>query len=157
MRKNGSVAIVGARVVTPGQDLGVVNVRIEEERIAGVGPDVRPTSADRTIEADGLTLLPGFVDIHSHGRSGCDFCDATDEAFATIGRDKLQDGVTGFLATGLTRPEAELAELCRCAERYKRGTGNRERRSASRRTPQKRLVISDVPRLQDCYGRAAYP
>lgn len=113
------LVIEGANVITPGHALGVVNVRIEEERIAGVGPDVRSTSADRTIKADGLTLLPGFVDIHSHGRSGCDFCDATDEAFATIGRDKLQDGVTGFLATGLTRPEAELAELCRCAERYK--------------------------------------
>ena len=110
--------IVGSRVVTPGRDLGVVNVRIENGRIVGVGPDLRPTSADRVIEAAGL-LLPGFVDIHSHGRSGCDFCDATDEAFATIGRDKLRDGVTGFLATGLTRPEAELAELCRCAERYK--------------------------------------
>ena len=110
--------IVGSRVVTPGRDLGVVNVRIENGRIVGVGPDLRPTSADRVIEVAGL-LLPGFVDIHSHGRSGCDFCDATDEAFATIGRDKLRDGVTGFLATGLTRPEAELAELCRCAERYK--------------------------------------
>ena len=113
------LVIEGANVITPGHDLGVVNVRIEAERIADVGPDVRPTSADCAIEADGLTLLPGFVDIHSHGRSGCDFCDATDEAFETIGRDKLQDGVTGFLATGLTRPEAELAELCHCTERYK--------------------------------------
>ena len=76
------------------------------------------------MDAGGLTLVPGFVDIHSHGRSGRDFCDATDEAFATIGRDKLKDGVTSFLATGLTRPEDELAELCRCAERYKRGTWN---------------------------------
>ena len=124
---NMGLVIEGANVITPGHDLGVVNVRIEEKRIADVGPDVQPMSADRAIKADGLTLLPGFVDIHSHGRSGCDFCDATDEAFATIGRDKLQDGVTGFLATGLTRPEAELAELCRCAECYKRGTGNGER------------------------------
>ena len=135
------ITIVGARVVTPGRDLGVVTVRAEAGRIVAVGcPDEAGSSrngggshevcalpGDRVIKADGLTLLPGFVDIHSHGRSGCDFCDATDEAFATIGRDKLQDGVTGFLATGLTRPEAELAELCRCAERYKRGTGNGER------------------------------
>ena len=31
----------------------------------------------------------------------------------------MKDGVTGFLATGLTRPEENLAEMCRCAERYK--------------------------------------
>ena len=108
-----------AHAVTPGRDLGVVGVRVEDGRIVAVGRDVRPAAGDRIVDADGLTLLPGFVDIHSHGRSGCDFCDATDAAFETIGRDKLKDGVTGFLATGLTRPEEELAELCRCAERYK--------------------------------------
>ena len=113
-----------AHAVTPGKDLGVVDVRVDDGRIVAVGRDVRPAAGDRIVDADGLTLLPGFVDIHSHGRSGCDFCDATDAAFKTIGRDKLKDGVTGFLATGLTRPEEELAELCRCAERYKaRGEG----------------------------------
>lgn len=114
-----SKVISGAHVVTPGRDLGVAGVRIEDGCIAAIGPEIHPTAGDEVVEADGLTLLPGFVDIHSHGRSGADFCDATDEAFAKIGRGKLADGVTGFLATGLTRPEDELAELCSCAERYK--------------------------------------
>ena len=112
--------IEGAHVVTPGKDLGVAPVRIVDGRIAAVGAGVRAAEGDRVFAVDGLTLLPGFVDIHSHGRSGHDFCDATDEAFSAIGRDKLKDGVTGFLATGLTRPEEELAELCSAAERYKR-------------------------------------
>ena len=118
------LVIEGARVVTPGRDLGVARVRIAGGRIAAVGDDARPAEGDEVVAADALTLLPGFVDIHSHGRSGFDFCDATDEAFATIARDKLKDGVTSFLATGLTRPEEDLAELCRCAERCKsRGEG----------------------------------
>lgn len=116
--------IDSARVVTPGHDLGVTGMRVEDGRIVAVGAEARPAAGDRILAADGLTLLPGFVDIHSHGRSGHDFCDATDAAFDAIGHDKLADGVTGFLATGLTRPEEELAELCRCAERYKaRGAG----------------------------------
>ena len=116
---NGSLAVVGARVVTPGRDLGMATVLIEDGRIAAVGQDVRPAAGDEILEAEGLTLLPGFVDIHSHGRGGSDFCDATDAAFDAIGNGKLSDGVTGFLATGLTRPEDELAEMCRAAERYK--------------------------------------
>ena len=121
MQEGGTTPMVvaGARVVTPGKDLGVVPVRIEGGYIAAVGPEARPAAGDSVIDASGLTLLPGFVDIHSHGRGGCDFCDATDEAFRTIGRGKPADGVTGFLATGLTRPEDELAEMCRCAERYR--------------------------------------
>jgi len=119
-----SLTVSGAHVVTPGRDLGIVSVRIAGGRIAAVGADVRPSPGDEEVQADGMFLMPGFTDIHSHGRSGADFCDATDESFATIGRDKLRDGVTGFLATGLTRPEDELAEMCRCAERYKtRGKG----------------------------------
>ena len=119
--------IKGAHAITPGRDLGVVSVRIEDGRVAEVGGGLVAKSGEETVDAEGLTLVPGFVDIHSHGRGGCDFCDATDEAFDTIGRGKLKDGVTGFLATGLTRPEEDLAEMCRAAERYKRGMGNGER------------------------------
>jgi len=119
----GGLSISGARVFTPGRNLGVATVRIEDGRIVAVGADVRPSAGDRVVDAGGLALLPGFVDIHSHGRGGCDFCDATDAAFDTIGRGKLADGVTGFLATGLTRPEEELAEMCRAAERYKKRKG----------------------------------
>ena len=117
--RSGNIVVEHVRAVTPGRDLGICGIRIEGGRIAAIGPDVRSVDGDETLDGTGLTAIPGFIDIHSHGRSGADFCDATDEAFATIGRDKLRDGVTGFLATGLTRPEAELAELCRCAERYK--------------------------------------
>ncbi len=116
--------IRGARVVTPGRDMGVASVRTAGGRIAEVGHGLAAAEGEEVVQAEGLTLLPGFVDIHSHGRGGADFCDATDAAFDTIGRGKLEDGVTAFLATGLTRPEAELAEMCRCAERYKaRGGG----------------------------------
>ena len=119
--------IKGAHAITPGRDLGVVSVRIEDGRVAEVGGGLVAKSGEETVDAEGLTLVPGFVDIHSHGRGGADFCDATDAAFDTIGRGKLADGVTGFLATGLTRPEEELAEMCAAAERYRRRTGNGER------------------------------
>jgi len=110
-----------ARVVTPGKDLGVTDVIIEGGLIVSVGASCRhlPPEGAEDVDAAGLIALPGFVDIHSHGRGGADFCDLTDAAFDKIGRGKLADGVTSFLATGLTRPEEDLAELCRCVERYK--------------------------------------
>ena len=142
-----SLLIENVRVVTPGKaDLASGFIRCANARIDEIGPmgtdpakgpmgtvptkgpmgtvptesmgTVPPEAVER-FDAAGLIALPGFIDIHSHGRSGADFCDATDEAFDKIGHDKRADGVTGFLATGLTRPEEDLAELCRCAERYK--------------------------------------
>ena len=116
--------IRGAHVYSPGYDLGQSSVRTEGGVIKEVSTALTPAPGEEVVEAEGFALLPGFVDIHSHGRGGADFCDATDAAFDTIGVGKLADGVTSFLATGLTRPESDLAELCRAAERYKaRGVG----------------------------------
>ena len=122
-----SVRIDNARIITPGKDLGIASLCLDGDRIVCIGDD--SAQADETIDARGLIALPGFIDIHSHGRGGADFCDLTDKAFETIGRGKLADGVTGFLATGLTRPESDLAELCRCAERYKASHGDAEAQS----------------------------
>ena len=113
-----------AHVISPGVDLPDASVRIRDGRVAAVGRDIAPEPGEETVGLHGQYLAPGFIDIHTHGRSGHDFCDLTDEAFDVMGRDRLADGVTGFLATGLTRPESDLAEMCRCAERYKtKGVG----------------------------------
>lgn len=111
--------IRNARVVSPGVDKPGADVLAVDGTIAAVGRGLAVREGDDVVDATGLTVAPGFVDIHTHGRSGCDFCDLTDDAFDVMGRDRTKDGVTGFLATGLTRPEEELAELCRLTERYK--------------------------------------
>lgn len=41
------------------------NVAIENDQIRSIGPEVRE-SAEQAVEADGLILAPGFIDIHSH-------------------------------------------------------------------------------------------
>ena len=113
-----------AHVISPDVDLPDASVRVRDGRIAAVGSDLAPEPGEKTVDLHGQYLAPGFIDIHTHGRSGHDFCDLTDTAFDVMGRDRLADGVTGFLATGLTRPESDLAEMCRCAERYKaKGAG----------------------------------
>jgi len=113
-----------AHVISPGVDLQDASVRVRDGRVAAVGCDLASEPGEKIVDLHGQYLAPGFIDIHTHGRSGHDFCDLTDEAFDVMGRDRLADGVTGFLATGLTRPESDLAEMCRCAERYKaKGAG----------------------------------
>ena len=58
--------IVNARVIDgsggPSRD---VNVRIEGDRIVAVG-DFEPSTGDTVIDAGGLVLAPGFIDVHSH-------------------------------------------------------------------------------------------
>ena len=67
-----ALLLKGARVVTPGKDLGVTTLRLEDGLVAGIGADAGSAAADTVLDAEGLTALPGFVDIHTHGRSGYD-------------------------------------------------------------------------------------
>ncbi len=111
--------IRNCRIVSPGVDIPKGNLLIEDDRIAAVGR-IPAGDADRIVAGEGLIAAPGFIDIHSHGRSGFDFCDAMPEAFAAIGRGKLRDGVTGFLATSLSVSDQDLRDFCRQAELYNR-------------------------------------
>ena len=60
------MVIVNARVIDgsggPSRDM---NVRVVADRIAAVG-DFEPSAHDTVVDAGGLVLAPGFVDVHSH-------------------------------------------------------------------------------------------
>ncbi|HUY49430.1 MAG TPA: amidohydrolase family protein [Streptosporangiaceae bacterium] len=62
----GSV-IRGGRIIDPatGQD-GYSDLVIEADRIADVGHRQPARPGARVVEADGLLVLPGFIDIHTH-------------------------------------------------------------------------------------------
>jgi dihydroorotase len=56
-----------AHVLDPSTGIdGVADVRISSGRIAGIGDNLRGV---RELDADGLHLFPGFVDVHAHWRT----------------------------------------------------------------------------------------
>lgn len=75
-------------------------------------PSMTLPSADAEIDCGGL-LLPGFIGVHAHGRSGVDFTDPDPSAIVTMIRDKRKDGVTSLLVTALTLSFEELEVCCK--------------------------------------------
>lgn len=110
--------IKNCRIVSPGSDIPRGDILMENGTISAVG-SCCPDGVESIIDGEGLTAVPGFIDIHSHGRSNYDFCDGSEEALEVIGRGKLEDGVTGFLVTSLSVSVEDLRTLCRQAEHYK--------------------------------------
>ncbi len=65
---NESIAIRGGRILDPGSGVDLVgDVLIREGRIATVGPEVA-AEAEHIVDASGLIVCPGLVDIHCHLR-----------------------------------------------------------------------------------------
>lgn len=89
-----------------------LDVRVKGEKIAEVGRDLE-AGTDEVKDLNGKWLLPGFVDIHSHGCGGADFCDATPEALQTMADTYLKAGVTTTLGTSTTMPPDVLRKIFR--------------------------------------------
>jgi N-acetylglucosamine-6-phosphate deacetylase len=66
--------------------------------------------ADWIYDAQGAYVVPGFIDIHTHGALGYDVTDTeTAAAIEIIAQAKLAEGCTQFCPTTLTLPEEQLA------------------------------------------------
>ena len=83
------------------------DVLVADGRIAEVGDAGTLAAADETIEADGLVLLPGLVDLHTHlrepGREDA-------ETVLTGSRAAAVGGYTAVLAMANTSPVTDTAE-----------------------------------------------
>jgi N-acyl-D-amino-acid deacylase len=53
-----------------GAPLRKLDVRILKDRITAVAPNLKPEPNERIVEAKGLILAPGFIDIHNHSTDG---------------------------------------------------------------------------------------
>jgi N-acetylglucosamine-6-phosphate deacetylase len=71
-------------------------------RIAEVGPKQEAGTQSGDIDARGLLVLPGFIDMHVHGGGGADFMHGTVEAVQQVARTHARFGTTGLLATTIT-------------------------------------------------------
>lgn len=79
------------------------------------------TASDNEIVTDaaGNYVIPGLTDIHFHGCMGSDCCDGTVEAFQTIARYELSQGITSITPATMTIAEEVLSEICRAAKTYR--------------------------------------
>lgn len=61
------LALIGGRVIDPASGLdGPATVAIAGGAIAGILAPDAPVAADRTIPVDGLLVVPGLIDLHTH-------------------------------------------------------------------------------------------
>ncbi len=112
--------IVNAHVISPGVDMPGATVVVEKGKVAKVSKSAppKPKAGDTLVDAKGNYLMPGFIDVHTHGALECDFCDPDPKAIFKLAEGKLQEGCTSFLPTTLTVSHEELIAAAKNAREY---------------------------------------
>lgn len=86
----------------------------DDGRFGQVLPDRIPEDA---YDLEGATVIPGLVEVHSHGNSGCDFSDGDYEGLKKMARYYLSCGVTSFAPASMTLPYDVLERAFATAKR----------------------------------------
>lgn len=95
--------IKNAKVYTPEKAFEKLDVSFQQS-IDAVGVVHGPPD----IDAEGCYLIPGLIDIHTHGAVGHDFSDGSAEGNQAIAEFFASHGVTSYCATLMTLPEQAL-------------------------------------------------
>jgi len=107
------------------------NIKVSNQIISEVSLDDINKSYDfddrneEIIDAEGLYVIPGLIDIHMHGCAGYDFCNGTKEALDKISNHLLMRGVTSFCPASMTLSKERLGEIFGIASQYDNDAGAR--------------------------------
>lgn len=109
------LVIKGGRIITAGSDY-VADVAIDGEKIAAIGADL---SGDKTIDATGMLVTPGAIDVHVHMEMPIGAFTSSDDFF-TGTRAAAFGGTTCIVDFVETAPEQTMLEAL-AARRAKAG------------------------------------
>lgn len=91
----------GGKVFT-GEKFEETAVRTEGAKIVEIGPELSAKAGEEVVELGENLLVPGFIDLHTHGCIGYDFSTADKEEITKMCDFYLSRGITSVAGTTMT-------------------------------------------------------
>ncbi len=87
------------------------------EQIFAAPTESEVPQADSIVDLSGLTLFPGFIDLHIHGAVGVDTMDASVDDLSRLSEFLASQGVTAWLPTFVPAPQSQYESAITAVER----------------------------------------
>ena len=100
--------IVNSTIITPYRYLEGYDVAYENGKIVKIGKDI--ANCEEVLDAKGLFVAPGYIDLHIHGGGGFSFIEEREEAVNHAMEEVVKHGVTSVLASHMV-PVKKLNDL----------------------------------------------
>jgi N-acetylglucosamine-6-phosphate deacetylase len=113
---NKPILLPDANVILPDGNVEPRSLLLEDGRIKRISEAPITLSFATQIRVDGLTLLPGFIDIHIHGAKGVDTMTASAEDLHRVSQFLAEQGVTAWLPTLVPGSDSENAHAITAIE-----------------------------------------
>ena len=120
-----ATAIHASRILTPDEEISDGVIIVEGGRISGIGhrDTMRIPAGAIDFVASGMTVVPGFIDLHIHGAGGHDVMEGNARALDRIVSTVARHGTTSIVATTVT---ASVEDTCHSLEGIARYIRNHE-------------------------------
>ena len=103
-----------ARIFTSDFTFKTGAFEVKDGKFGAILPEEVPADA---IDLNGATVIPGLIEVHSHGNSGADFSDGKYEGLKQMAAYYLRCGVTSFAPASMTLPYEVLEKAFADAKR----------------------------------------
>jgi len=120
---SGKLVLRDGTVVLPNRTIERGTILIEDGYISSIGD--RDVAGAESIDLGGMTILPGFIDVHIHGAIGVDVMDATPQALQDVSKYLTTQGVTGWLPTFVPASDENYASAVEAIAESMNGSGAR--------------------------------
>ena len=98
-RSSAKLVVRGATVVLPDRTIPNGAILVEDGHISSIQDSAREFSGAEVLDLEGMTILPGFIDVHIHGAVGVDVMEASPAGLQEVAVYLASQGVTGWLPT----------------------------------------------------------
>lgn len=104
-----SKVIINAEVYTGEEVIDSGFIRFDSEILAvGSMSEYEAENNEEVIDAAGEKVVPGFIDIHSHGGYGSDTMDADPDLISEMATKMLREGITSYFPTTMTQSDENI-------------------------------------------------